>query len=128
VGVVGWLCGAVVGLALLVSGAAKIADRPRWREQAAGMRAPAWAVPALPWVELVVGAALVTRLATPWAAVAAAALLVAFTGLITLNLLDGRHPPCACFGQLSVKPLAWSAVGRNAVLFVLAALAGTLSG
>ncbi len=72
---IGWLCGAVVGIAFLISGGAKVTDRAAWRRQAAAMRAPTWAVPALPWVELVVGAALVTRLAVPWAAIAAGGLL-----------------------------------------------------
>jgi hypothetical protein len=38
-------------------------------------------------------------------------------------LLDGRHPPCACFGALSRRPIGWGSVVRNLVLLALAVTA-----
>jgi hypothetical protein len=49
-------------------------------------------------------------------------LLVAFTALLMVRLLQGRRPPCACFGALSSKPIGWGNVARNAVFLALAAV------
>ena len=49
--------------------------------------------------------------------------LVAFTALIVRRLAQGQHPPCACFGAWSAKPLGWSHVARNVVLMVIAVVA-----
>jgi hypothetical protein len=117
-----WLCGAVVGVTFLASGGAKVASKA-WPEQAAALGAPPWSVRATPWIELVLGGLLVARVGYPWTPVLAALLLVGFTALLVLNLLHDRRPPCACFGQLSVKPLSWSAVVRNGALFAAAAVA-----
>lgn len=126
-GWLGWLCGAVVGATFLVSGVLKVAARDAWPAQAAQFGAPRWSVRVLPPVELVLGGLLVARVGYPFTPVLAALLLVAFTALILLNLLHHRHPPCACFGVRSVKPLGWGHVGRNAALFVAAALAAQWS-
>ncbi|HZX56252.1 MAG TPA: MauE/DoxX family redox-associated membrane protein, partial [Ilumatobacteraceae bacterium] len=76
----------------------------------------------LPILELVVGALLIAQLARRAAAVAAGLLLVAFTMLLIVRLVQGRRPPCACFGALSTKPISWGNVTRNAVLIVWAAV------
>jgi hypothetical protein len=55
-------------------------------------------------------------------AAVAAGLLVAFTALLAVRLLQGRRPPCACFGTLSSKPIGWANVARNAVFLALAAV------
>jgi len=75
---------------------------------------------ALPIVELVVGAMLIAQLARRAAAVVAAILLLAFTVLLVVRLVQGRRPPCACFGALSAKPIGWGNVVRNGVLIVVA--------
>ncbi|HRE02071.1 MAG TPA: MauE/DoxX family redox-associated membrane protein [Ilumatobacteraceae bacterium] len=110
----------VVGLVLLVSGGTKVAAGAAWPNQARQLGAPRWAIAPLPWVEIVVGAAACAQLVRPWPAVAAAALFVAFTALIVMRLREGRHPPCACFGSWSAKPLGWGHVGRNAVFLAVA--------
>jgi hypothetical protein len=112
----------LVGAAFLVAGAGKLASRT-WPAQAAGLGAPAWTIPVLPWSELVLGALLVAQLARPLAAALAAALLVAFTTLLVVRLAQGQRPPCACFGGRSTRPIGpWSVV-RNVTLFVLAIVA-----
>jgi len=113
----------LLGLVFLVSGGSKIAAGPAWPEQARGLGAPTFVVPLLPWVEIVLGAVLVMQL-TPVAAAATALLvLVAFTALIVRRLSQGRHPPCACFGAWSAKPLGPGHVARNLGFMALGALA-----
>ena len=113
----------LVGVALVVAGGSKLAAGGAWPEQARGMGAPRWVVPLVPWVELAVGAALVTQLARRAAALAAIALLVAFSVLIARLLRRGEHPPCACFGSWSLEPIGPRHLVRNAALVALAVVA-----
>ncbi len=108
-----------LGLAFLVAGGSKLAAGDAWPAQAHGLGAPAIAIPTLPWIELAIGAALVFRLVPPWPAVAALALLVAFSALIGRRLAQGERPPCACFGAWSAKPIGPTHLLRNAGLAVL---------
>ena len=118
----GRVAGIVLGIVLLVSGAAKRADRG-WPDDAAAFGAPGWTIPVLPWFELVLGAVLITGIARPLAAALAAVVLIAFTTLLVANLVRGRRVPCACFGARSGRPIgAWS-VARNVGLLGLAAVA-----
>ncbi len=112
----------LLGIAFVVAGGSKLAAGAAWPAQARGLGAPSWTVPLLPWVELVVGASLVTQLARRPAAIVAAVLLVAFTALIAVRLRQGRRPPCACFGAWSTRPIGALDLVRNAVLLALAVL------
>jgi uncharacterized membrane protein YphA (DoxX/SURF4 family) len=109
----------LLGMVFLVSGGSKIAAGPAWPVQARGLGAPTFVVPLLPWVEIVLGAVLVMQLAPVPAAVTALVVLSAFTGLIVRRLSQGRHPPCACFGAWSAKPLGVGHVARNAGFMAL---------
>jgi uncharacterized membrane protein YphA (DoxX/SURF4 family) len=113
----------LLGLVFLVSGGSKIAAGPAWPEQARGLGAPAVVVPVLPWAELVLGAVLVMQLAPMPAAAVALVVLAAFTALIVRQLSRGQHPPCACFGSWSAKPLGPGHVARNAGFMLLGVLA-----
>ena len=73
-----WAAGALVGIVLLAAGVAKLTSRG-WPGQADSLGAPSWAIRLTPFVEIVIGAALVAGV--DYAAVAAIALLVAFTVL-----------------------------------------------
>ncbi len=121
--VVGIVAGVVVGLAFLAAGGFKLADGPAWPKQAADMGVGRPLALVVPWVELAVGAALVTQLVRPWPAVVALAILVVFTLVIVRRLLDGSRPPCACFGSRSDRPLGAVHVIRNLALLALAAVA-----
>lgn len=110
----------LLGIAFLVAGGTKVAAGPTWPAQARALGAPSWTVPALPWVEIVLGALLVTQVARRPAAVVAGALLVAFTVLLAMRLLQGRRPPCACFGAWSTRPIGPVDLVRNAALVALA--------
>jgi uncharacterized membrane protein YphA (DoxX/SURF4 family) len=123
VGVVATVAAVLLGLAFLVAGASKVAAGPSWPEQARGLGAPAVVIPFVPWVEMVLGALLVTQVARRAAALAACVLLVAFTGLIIVRLAQGRHPPCACFGAWSSRPIGPGHLIRNAALTVLSVIA-----
>jgi uncharacterized membrane protein YphA (DoxX/SURF4 family) len=106
----------------LISGIAKRVD-PGWPAAASALGAPSWTAAPLPWVEIGLGAVLVAGVARPFAAALAAALLVAFTVLLCLNLAHGRRPPCACFGSRSRSPISARTVVRNLVLLALATVA-----
>ena len=114
---------AVVGAALVVAGASKLAARETWPAQALGLGAPRWSVPLVPWFELAVGAALVAQMARPVMAVVAIVLLSVFTVMIVAKLRRGEHPPCACFGAWSATPIGARHVVRNLVLIAVAAVA-----
>ena len=118
----GGLAAVVLGIVLLVAGIAKRADRG-WPQDAAALGTPAWAIRVLPWFEMLLGAVLVSGVARPVAAALAGVVLLAFTGLLILNLARGRRPPCACFGASSRRPIGPGSLVRNVVLLALALIA-----
>ncbi len=113
----------IVGLVFLLAGASKIAAGPEWPVQARGLGAPSFAISVVPWIEIAIGAVLVVQVARRPAALAATAMLIAFTLLILMKIAQGRRPSCACFGAWSAKPLGVGHVVRNSVLIVLGILA-----
>ena len=113
----------LVGLAFVVAGGSKLAARESWPVQARGLGAPRWTIPLVPWVELGIGALLIVQLLVVPMAVAAVLLLVAFTVMIVRKIAAGEHPPCACFGAWSAKPIGWGHIARNATLLILAVAA-----
>ena len=113
----------VVGAALVLAGASKLAARDTWPSQARGLGAPDLVIPLLPWLEIVVGALLIAQVARPVMATIAIALLLAFTALLVVNLRQGRRPPCACFGAWSAKPIGAGHIARNLALIALAVIA-----
>ena len=120
---VGVVASIVLGAVFLASGAAKIASGDAWPAQARDLGVAPVLVPAVPWSELALGGLLVSQAAPVVAAGIALVVLVAFTGLIVLQLSRGRHPACACFGAWSAKPLGRGHVARNAGFMVLAEVA-----
>ena len=113
---------AVLGAVFLLSGVLKVAAPLQWRAQSAGLGVPRSVAAAVPFVEVLVGALLVTQVARRVVALVAAALLVGFTTLLVLRLAQGRRPPCACFGAWTTKPISWRNVARNSILLGLAAV------
>lgn len=104
-----------VGLVLLVAGAAKL-RQPEWTVTAAAFGAPRWMAVPLPWAEVAVGALLVTGAGLPWATLAAAGMVTAFTFLVALRLVLGQAVPCGCFGETSPRPVGPDTLIRNLVL------------
>lgn len=113
----------LAGAAFVLAGASKLAAGERWPVDARALGAPGIVIPVLPWVELAVGAGLVTRLAVPAPAVAAVVLLTLFSALLVPHVRAEQPPSCACFGAWSASPVGVSHLVRNAVLVVLAVLA-----
>ena len=121
--VVARLAAIVLGAVFVVAAVSKMVAGTTWVAQARELGASAPVATALPGVELVVGALLIADIGGPLPALAAAVLLVAFSVTIARQLVDGRHPPCACFGAWSQRPLGEGHLVRNAALLVLALLA-----
>lgn len=113
----------VLGAAFVVAGGSKLVAGPTWRDQARGLGAPAWLSPIVPWVELTVGALLIAQVGRPYMAIVAIVLLLVFSVAIIVRLARGEHPPCACFGAWSAKPIGPGHLARNAVLLAIAVLA-----
>jgi uncharacterized membrane protein YphA (DoxX/SURF4 family) len=115
--------GLVLGAVFVVAAVSKLVAGTAWVAQARELGAPTPVATALPGVELIVGSLLVAGVASPLPAIAALVLLVAFSVAIARQLVDGRHPPCACFGAWSQRPLGEGHLLRNAALIVLALVA-----
>jgi Methylamine utilisation protein MauE len=113
----GWVAGALVGVVLLIAGAAKLTSR-QWPAQADLLGVPRAAVKGIPVLELGIGVGLVAGV--PYAGVAAIVLLAAFTVFLAAALVRGVEAPCACFGSLSTRPVSWWSVARNVALIGLA--------
>jgi hypothetical protein len=106
------------------AGVMKLRDLERTRQDFEALGLPAWIASALsfrlPIIELAVA---VMLLIEPLAAIGAACALVllsVFTAIITMNLLRGRRPACACFGALTESAISWKSVGRNLALMAIA--------
>ena len=119
---------AVLGAVFLLSGILKVSAPQQWRAQSAGLGVARSAAAAIPFVEVLVGALLVTQVARRVVALVASALLVGFTTLLVLRLVQGRRPPCACFGAWTTKPIGWGNVVRNLVLLGVAAVVAVSAG
>jgi peroxiredoxin len=114
----------VLAAVFAVAAAAKLRDRPgvRFTLEDFGLPAPLAGPGALllPLAELTVAGLLLPDATAPAGAIAALALLGAFTAAITVNLARGRHPDCNCFGQLHSEPVGAVTLVRNGALMVLA--------
>lgn len=112
----------VVGVWFVVSAIAKLDDRPK----AISATGRYWLVPhglqgptttTIIVIELVLGIGLLTGLLEPWTALLAAALLLAYAIVMSVDLVHGDIHACGC--GTSDSPISWRLVGRN----LLAALA-----
>ena len=119
---IGWLCGAVVGVALGFAGVLKLFS-PQWLLQAAMLGVSPAVARVVPWVEVGLGACLVADLGRHLVALLAIALLAAFTAVLAWRLAQGVRPPCACFGRLSTRPVGPATLARNGILITLAIVA-----
>ena len=70
----------------------------------------------LPFGELAIAAALILMPSARWGALAALALLLAFTSAIVRAMRRGEAPDCHCFGQLHSEPAGAPSVVRNGLL------------
>jgi uncharacterized membrane protein YphA (DoxX/SURF4 family) len=113
----------VLGAVFVVAAVSKIVAGTTYVAQARELGVPTPVATVLPGVELIVGALLVAGIAAPLPAIAALVLLIGFSVAIARQLVDGRHPPCACFGAWSQRPLGEGHLLRNAALMLVAVVA-----
>lgn len=74
----------------------------------------------LPPLEMIIGVLLLSGLLTPWAPLAALALLFAFAAAMAINLRRGRSSiDCGCGQSFLKQTLRWTLVARNAGLALL---------
>lgn len=116
----GYACALLLAAVFVLAGAAKLA-RPAATATsfvALGVPAAPAAARAVPFVELLVAAAL---LASPRpGAIGALALLTPFTAVLARAVAAGSQTPCNCFGTARAEPVSWVDVVRNVMLGALA--------
>jgi len=112
----------LLGAVFVVASVTKFAAPRQWRAQASDLGVSRNVAIVVPYVEAMIGALLIAQIARRPVAVVAALLLAGFTTVLVVRLLQGRHPPCACFGAWSSKPIGWSNLARNVGFLVLAAV------
>jgi uncharacterized membrane protein YphA (DoxX/SURF4 family) len=117
----------VLAAVFVVAGVAKLHDLPGSRRGMANLGVPeqfsaaAVVIPAIG--EIVLAAALIVPATDRWAALAAAALLLGYSGGIVNARARGRMPDCRCFGQIYSGPAGWGTIARNLGLAALALFA-----
>ena len=103
------------------AGAAKLRDPAGTRRSFTGLGLPGSFVVGVPVAELALAVGLMV--VPPWAAVAALALLAAFTTVLIGALRAGSDVGCGCFGTSRREPVSFVEVVRNGLLAVAAAVA-----
>lgn len=114
-----------LGLVFVVAAVGKLADRTGTVAAARALGVPARvarpvAGVVLPVAELALAAALGWEPSAVVGATGAMFLLALMTGLVALNLIRGRRPPCHCFGHFDDAPIGAGTIVRNAVLMAIA--------
>lgn len=115
-----------LAVVLVVSGVAKLVDRPATADAMVDLGVPEglrWAAPLVPATELVLAFLLAVAATARWAAVGSLALLAVFSAAVGINLARGRRPDCNCFGRLTPGPIGVRTLVRNGALMILAVLA-----
>jgi thiol-disulfide isomerase/thioredoxin len=119
------LAAGLLAMVFAAAGVGKALDRAGSRRAASSFGVPdrlAGAVAlGLPATEVAIALLLLPSSTRWYAAVAALALLLAFSAAITIAMARGKAPECHCFGQLHSTPAGWTTLARNAVLAALAA-------
>ena len=119
------VCRLGLAVVFVTAGIAKLLDRAGTRdavvEFGVGRRLSHMVAAALPILEIAIGVALVPNPTSQYAAIAAGALLAAFTVAIGRSLARGQAPRCHCFGQVHSRPVGIGTVARNVTLFACAA-------
>lgn len=120
-----WMAVAAVATLLAQAAVAKWLDLPLFGAHLAALGVPTVAqallTRALPALESLAAAALLTP-ARAYGAALAAALLLAYGAVMAWHRAQGRRPDCGCGGE--PLPVSWALVLRNALLAALALVAG----
>ena len=114
-----WWMAALVGVIFIFAGVQKFIARDMWPTQAKRLGAPSFAIPTVPYVEVVLGSLLIAGIAANIVLGASIVALSSFTVLLTLRLAAGDRPPCACLSFRSIKPIGWNNIVRNFLMLAL---------
>ena len=114
-----WWMAALVGVIFIFAGVQKFIARDMWPTQAKRLGAPSFAIPTIPYVEVVLGSLLIAGIAANIVLGASIVALSSFTVLLTLRLTAGDRPPCACLSFRSTKPIGWNNIVRNLLMLAL---------
>ena len=114
-----WWMAALVGVIFIFAGVQKFIARDMWPTQAKRLGAPSFAIPTVPYVEVVLGSLLIAGIAANIVLVASIVALSSFTVLLVLRLAAGDRPPCACLSFRSTKPIGWNNTVRNLLMLAL---------
>ena len=117
-----WWMASIVGVIFIFAGIQKFVARELWPSQAKRLGAPVFAIPTVPYIEVILGSLLISGIAAVPVVIASIAALTSFTVLLALRLISGDRPPCACLSFRSTKPIGWNNIVRN--LLMLALLVG----
>jgi uncharacterized membrane protein YphA (DoxX/SURF4 family) len=110
---------ATVGVIFIFAGVQKFTARELWPAQAKRLGAPSFAIPTVPYVEVILGSLLIAGLAANAVLIASIVALSSFTILLGLRLAAGDRPPCACLSFRSTKPIGWNNIARNLLMLAL---------
>lgn len=109
---------------LLTAAAGKLLHRQAHVQTLAEFGVPARLRPLLarlmPLCELAIGLALTLAASAWWSAIAGAALVAFYTGVLVYKLRQGQRPSCNCFGQQDATPIGAASLLRNGVLLAMA--------
>ena len=108
-----------MGAVLAYAGANKATAFAQWKQDARNQNLPVIVALLLPFLELILGAALVVLKPAPTVLGLATLVLVVFTVYLSAQVMGKSQVPCACFGARSVRPPSWRDVMRNFVLIAL---------
>ena len=114
-----WWMAALIGVIFIFAGVQKFIARDMWPTQAKRLGAPSFAIPTVPYVEVVLGSLLIAGIAANIVLGASIVALSSFTVLLTLRLATGDRPPCACLSFRSTKPIGWNNIVRNFLMLAL---------
>src|SRR3954462_8611070 len=74
----------------------------------------------LPLIEIAIAVFLLLPPTYWWSAIVVSGLLFLFSCAIGFQLARGRKPNCNCFGQVFARPIGFSTLVRNGVLWIMA--------
>ena len=111
----------VLGVLLLLAGAAKLTDRSAFYQAVADYDVlPGWLerpfAALVPLVEVTLGGLLLAGLGTRAAAALATPLFLSFGVAIAVNVVRGRNFDCHCFGSAQRDRIGWAALVRSMAL------------
>src|SRR6478672_2181818 len=116
----------ILAALLVTAGVAKLADLKGAEKAAKGFgisgTLAVFGPVLLSIAEILLGGMLLFTSVSWYGSIGAAALLMAFIGMMAYQWSKGNSPDCHCFGQLHSEPVGVKSIFRNVVFLALAAI------